>query len=372
MLHIDIPSIHRLQQLAEHRAEGSVSIYLETGVPPEDGERARIELKNARDEAIAKLEASGHHKVQIAELTEVLNDLIDDSEFFNYLSESLAIFVTADHIETYRLPNRLPAEVVVADRFYFKPLLRSVSFPHAAFVLALSANQVRLVELSANEAPFAAHVAEMPKDAASYAGKASINDRSHSGRIHGSEGEKVRLTQFARGVDQALRPVIGGLDVPLILAAAQPLEGIYRQVNTYHHLAAQAIAGNPEELSDAELAAAARPILDGIYQQQLAEARAAFAEFGNQGRALSDVSDVARAVTAGAVDTLLVDFEKLVPGTIDESGAVTFDDALEGHNYGVIDEIVRRALASRSRVLAVRAADLPTDQPTAAILRYAV
>ncbi len=372
MLHIDIPSIHQLNALAAHRAEGSVSIYLETGVLHDEAERARIELKNARDEAIAQLEAAGSHKVQIEELAEVLDHLIDDQQFWNHQSQSLAIFVTADHIETYRLPNQLPAQVTVADRFLLKPLLRSVTFPHSAFVLALSANAVRVIEVSANEQAFEVTVDGMPKDAASYAGKASLGDRSHSGRVHGDEGLKLRLTQYARAIDQALRPIASRHTEPLILAAAQPLEGIYRQVNSYRHLADTAIAGNPEELSPNQLAELARPILDGIYAAKVAGVREAFAEFGNQGRALSDVADVANAATAGAVDTLLFDFEGVVPGRISESGTVEFDEALDGSNYGVIDEIVRRALATGAQVLAVRADELPTDSPVAAILRYAI
>ena len=50
----------------------------------------------------------------------------------------------------------------------------------------------------------------MPKETAvSAAGKASIKDRSPSGRIQGSEGMKVRLAQYARKVDQALRDLLG-------------------------------------------------------------------------------------------------------------------------------------------------------------------
>jgi hypothetical protein len=66
----------------------------------------------------------------------------------------------------------------------------------------------------------------LPTDAASAAGKASIADRSPSARLQGSEGQKVRLRQFARKVDQALRGVLTGLELPLILAATEPLESI--------------------------------------------------------------------------------------------------------------------------------------------------
>src|SRR5581483_1593357 len=59
-----------------------------------------------------------------------------------------------------------------------------------------------------------------------------------------------------------LRPLVNGLEVPLILAATEPIDSIYRSVNTYPHLLAQGISGNPETTSDAELAASSRTILD--------------------------------------------------------------------------------------------------------------
>jgi hypothetical protein len=125
-------------------------------------------------------------------------------------ARSLAVFAWPGGLKTFRLPNRLPSVVEVADRFYVKPLLRATTFPQAAFVLALAAGSVRLVEVSREGPPFTVDVPDLPADAASAAGKASIADRSPSARLQGSEGQKVRLRQFARKVDQALRGVLTG------------------------------------------------------------------------------------------------------------------------------------------------------------------
>ena len=110
--------------------------------------------------------------------------------------------------------------------------------------------------------------------------------------------------------------------MPLILASAEPLDAIFRSVNSYPHLAAAGIAGNPETTSDSDLAAAARTILDDIYAADLAAVRALYDTRSSQGRAAGDVSDVARAATFGAVDTVLVDIDEVVPGYIDEESGV--------------------------------------------------
>ena len=108
----------------------------------------------------------------------------------------------------------------------------------------------------------------MPKNAGDAVRRSGVNDRSPSGRLQGAEGQKVLLSQYARKVDAALRGLLAGSDIPLVLAAAHPLEPIYRSVNSYSHLASMTIAGSPETLSDADLAARARSVLDGLYDLQ--------------------------------------------------------------------------------------------------------
>jgi hypothetical protein len=114
-------------------------------------------------------------------------------------------------------------------------------------------------------------------------------------------------------------------------------------------------------------------VLDGIHAERIRALAALFAARGNQGRATTDVAMAARAATFGAIDTLIVDMDAVVDGTIDETdGSVTFADAPGADSYGVIDEIARRALGSSATIVAVRAADIPGGGALAAILRYAL
>jgi len=371
--HIDIPTRAEINALLDERDPASVSIYLPTSPLPQDAEADRLEFKNLAAEAIGQLEAGGAEKSAVAGVREHADDLLDDDEFWTRMASSLAAFLTPDGVRTFRLPNRLTSMVEVSDRMHLKPLLRSVTFPQAAVVLALAQGSVRLIEVARDVPPEEIPVADLPRDVASAAGKASISDRTAVGRIQGSEGQKVRMRQYARLVDRAIRPVVAGLGVPLILAGTEPLASIYRSVNSYPGLADEGIPGNPEAASDQELADAARGILDRVYATELAEVRQLFDARASQGRGATDLTDVARAATFGAIDTLLADIDRTVPGFVDEeSGAVTLDDGDDAANYGVVDELARRVLLSGGRVLALRADDIPGETPTAAILRYPV
>jgi hypothetical protein len=267
------------------------------------------------------------------------------------------LFASPAGLRTFRLPNRLTSEVEVADRFYVKPLLRAVTFPQAAFVLALAAGSVRLVEITRDGPAFTVDVPGLPR------GVAGDERRDQT----------VQLRQYARKVDHALRGVLTGLELPLILAGAEPLESIYRSLNSYPHLVDVGIPGSPENATDEQLAADARGVLDEVYERELSALRERFEFESSRGRASADVATIARAAAQGAVDTLLMDIDEKVPGQVDEeSGAVTFADADDAVSYGVVDEIARRVLLAGGEVLAVRKADVPGGGAAAAIMRYAL
>lgn len=370
-LHTDIPSRRQIERLLQVRGDNLVSIYLPTSPITPEADAARIEFKNLAAEAVVELRESGATDREAIE--QALDDLHDDDDFWAEQAHSLAVFADSRALHSFRLPNRLTEAVQVADRFYVKPLLRTVTFPQTAFVLALAEGSVRLLEVTPDLPTFEVRVPGLPADAADAVGKASTTDRSHSGRLVGSEGRKTLFRRYARAVDRALRGVLGGQDVPLILAATEPMEGIFRSVSSYPHLADRSLPGSPEASTDAELGEAAREVLDDLYAGQLRDLADRFEQRSAVGRTAVEINDLGRAATFGAVDSLFVDIDAKLAGTIDEEiGVVALDDVERAGDYGVLDELCRRVILHGGTVLAVRAADIPGGGPAAAILRYSV
>ncbi|HEU5019103.1 MAG TPA: hypothetical protein VFT69_14160 [Pseudolabrys sp.] len=373
LLYVDIPSSADIRALTSYRGESCDSIYLPTTPITQQAQADRIALKNLAREAVQRLQAGGAKKHQIDAIAEQLDDLIDDDEFWRFQARSLAIFSGPENLRTFRVPNALNPVVQVSDRFHIKPLLRSVSFPQSCYVLALAQKSVRVVEVSPDVPPQAVKVEGMPEDAGRAVQGVGEVDYWPSGRIHGAEGQKVLLRQFARTVDKALRPLLTGSGIPLILAATEPLASIYRSVNSYSQLAASTIEGSPEALSEAQLGERARTILDGIYRDELAAWRRLFEARRGEARAITDIAQAARAATMGAVDSVLVDIDEAIPGRIDNRGAVSIAQQASAPNYGLIDlvdEIATRVIATGGRVISVRKSDIPQGEPVAAILRY--
>jgi hypothetical protein len=372
LLHVDIPAETDLKALAEARNPASVSIFLPT--TPVAGEISgdRILLKNLANEALAQMEAAGHPRKDRESERNALAGLVEDDDFWRFQARSLAIYATPDSVRTFRVPNALTPTINVADRFHLKPLLRAVTFGQGAYVLALSLGHVRLLQLTAEQPATEVKLHDLPRSATDALGVSSLGVGTQSRRSDTAAGQRARLVQFSRIVDRALRPYLAGKHVPLFLAADPAIGAIFRSVSSYPHLAPFGIDKTPESLNDSEISEEARQLLDRLHAEEVTALKAEFAERKGSGRATADIDQAARAATRGAVHTLLVDIDRLLPGFVDdETGAVTFAQSNDASAYGVVDEVARRALQSGARVMAVRAADLPTGSPVAAILRWA-
>jgi hypothetical protein len=181
-----------------------------------------------------------------------------------------------------------------------------------------------------------------------------------------------RQLSYLRAIDSALRPVLSGRDTPLIVAAVSPLSHLYPHVNTYHRLTAHQIDVSPDNAKDAELARLAIPVLDAVYADELKAAAETFEARASSGRTATDLTDVARAATLGAVDTLFADLDDARPGSIDDTGRVTFAEAETAESYALVDEVARRVLLNGGRVMAVRKGEVPGGRSVGAVLRYPV
>ena len=373
MLYVDIPTLAEIRALHRARADACVSIYVSTTPQTQNVKASRIAFRNLRKAALKQLEAATFDKSRHALLEGELAALGEDDAFWSLQARTLAVLATPDSVRTFRLATHITDSFEVSDKFHLKPLLRAIAFPQHAFVLALSENAARLVEVFADLPPSPVRAPDLPRSAADAVGRASINNLTQGTRNANAQGQSILLRQYARQVDASLRPILSGRETPLILAATDPLGPIFRAINTYPALAGEGISTSPDRLSDSELAEAARPLLDRLYADEINAAKALFQTRQGQRRATTDIGEAARAATNGAVELLLVDIDNMIPGTVDDAdGAVTLAATPSAASYDVIDEITGRAIATGAKFLGVRRSDIPEGAYLAAILRYPI
>ncbi|HZK04685.1 MAG TPA: hypothetical protein VFC82_02425 [Actinomycetaceae bacterium] len=366
MWYLDIPTQDEMKALAEARANAVVSLYLPTTPVTPQGRGDSLVFRNLADEAVAALTERDDVRRQDREaIAEKLYDLVDDVRFWATQANGLGVIVTPEREWTFRLPHAPAQGAHIGDRAHLIPLFAAAATTHDAHVLCLSEGSVRLVDVSADLSP---QEVDVPELAAVADGRLGVGARSYSQRLADSEAKGIMTQQYARAVDDALRPFLRGDERPLILIAPRPINDMFHQVCSYPYLLDEDIQANPDRWSVTEVAEAVQPVLD-TYREKL---DAGLAELVDQrmgeGRVMWDLANIARAATMGAVDTFVVDRDYDENGYIDDAGAVTFDE----NGYSLVGEVARRVASMSGTVLPLEERYVHGGTKTTAILRYSL
>ncbi|MBI4893754.1 MAG: hypothetical protein HY821_24255 [Acidobacteria bacterium] len=314
-----------LQELMEHVAGSSVSIYLPTHRASVETRQDPIRLKNLIRDCEKNLESGSLRGPEIKQILDPIRALVDDYDFWQHQSDGLAIFRSRDLFRTYRVALKVPQLAVVADRFYSKPLLALITVDCRYFILALSHNEVRLYRAT-RDTVTEIEPAGMPHSLIESLGQNTVerglqshskSRRSGSGTgsapravVHGhgggNEEKKDAILAFFRQVDASIRELLSQERAPLILAAVDHLCPLYRQANTYSELLNQWISGNPDGLSDHELHRRAEPIAELHFREDQQRAICRFLDLRHTQRTSDKLREILPAAHQGRIEVLFV------------------------------------------------------------------
>jgi Bacterial archaeo-eukaryotic release factor family 3 len=382
----DLVRPEHVRELAGYEGGPCVSVFLPTHRMTPDSGQDPIRLRNLLDEAEKQLAAAGLRAPVAREALRPGRDLLGPGPFWSYQSDGLAVFLAPGWSRIFRLPEEFPELVVVADRFHVKPLLALLAAGHRFYVLALSQNQVRLLEGTPHDVQ-EAELADAPRsldDALKYddlekelglhvAGRGGPGARAvFHGHGTGGEVDKALLERFLRQVDDGLQQVLSTETAPLVLAGVDYEQAMFRQLTRYPHVMEQGIGGNPEQLRPADLHQRAWAIVEPVFAQAREQAARRYQQAAGQGQnAASDVTEVIQAALQGRVDTLFVAVGEQRWGTADpQTLQVRVHDQPQPGDEDLLDRAAVHTLLTSGTVFAVPARQVPGPGPVAALLRY--
>ncbi|MDP2735514.1 MAG: hypothetical protein Q8P12_04865, partial [bacterium] len=274
-----------------------MSIFLPTLRPGKD-EKGRIQLKDLLRDAEARLASAGLTEAGATELLAPVRELTQRSDFWQYQSDGLALFLAHGYWGCFRVPLQLPAFVAVADRFEITPLLPLWTSADPFYLLALSRNQVRLFEgtrYAISELDARGIPRSLPETLES---SVDESQRQQHTLKPGLPEDELR---YFRQVDQGLRKVLADTGVPLVLAGVEDATSLYRQANTYAGLLDGSVAGNPDRLSAEELHAKAREIVQAHYDRLRHQAVRQYTERKDAAKTSESLQEILPAASGGRI-----------------------------------------------------------------------
>lgn len=375
-----------MQQLATRGETERVSIYMPTQRAGREILQGSIRLKNMLGQAEAQLRQQNLRGDDIRDLLGPARQLIDDVRFWQHQSDGLALFLTKDWFRHYRLPLRLEELVVVNDQFHIKPLLPLITVDGRFYVLALSQNQVRILQgtrQSVSELDVAG-VPESLADALKYddpekslqfrqggAETGATRAAHYHGHGAGDNEQKTRLLRYFQQIDRGLRDLLAADNAPLILAGVDYYFPIYREANSYNYLVDEGLEGNPEHLDTRELHGRAWQVVEPIFKRKLERARELYQEALSKDQASADLKPVVRAARDGRVDTLFVARGRHQWGVFDrEQNSITLHDQQQAGDEDLLDYAALQTFSTGGTVYVLEQNQMPNGDSIGAIYRY--
>lgn len=316
----ELISRSQFEFLSREHHQACVSIFLPTHRTVPDSKQDPIRLKDLVRQAEPGLEHTGLRPVKAREILAPARELIKREEFWGG-ADGLAMFLSSSFFQYFRLPISFEDLVTVTDHFEISPLLPLFTAGGRFYVLALSRNHVRLIEgtpyswteLDLPNVPHSEDEAlkyDVRESVLQVHSGARIPGRSKESRIFTGQGigvddEQTRTLEYIYAVERGLRRHLRERE-PLVLAAVEELQSVYRKVNRYHDLLEHGLPGNPDRLSSGELYKSGLEVARTYFDEDKRRAVAAYTELRGAGRSSKDLREILPAVHQGRVQSAFI------------------------------------------------------------------
>jgi hypothetical protein len=384
-----------LKALLERDRGPCVSMFMPTHrAAGREVQQDPIRLKNLLREAEDELQQLEVRSTEAKNMLAPAAEMLDDELFWEHQGDGLAIFLSDGFFQYYQLPLELEELVVATARFHIKPLIPFLTDNGRFYVLALSQNDVRLLECTRyTEQEIDLTGSDVPTDIATalryddpekqhqyHTGAPAPGARGAGSRgrwvatFHGQgvvDEVKDDLRRYFEMIDRGLRGLLGNDSTPLVLAGVNYLLPIYAEVNTYPNLVETGVTGNPDGLSLEELRERAWDAAGSMFFKARNETVGEYFQQASAGLGSQALEEVVAAAFYGRVDTLFVATGAQVWGTVNtEGGTVEIHQEAQPGDEDLLDFAAAHTLMNSGTVFAVEPEDVPGGGPVSAIFRY--
>jgi hypothetical protein len=376
---------NEVAKLADTTGLDLVSLYLpfQHGA---DSQQNVTRVKNALRSIAGELREREVAASEVRERLAPLESLLHEWPAWDGPGEGLAAFLGGGVSVVRVLPFECDDQMVIGNYFHVRPLLQWLADSAPYYVLAVSQNSVRLFR-GTRDGLRQLEISGLPTslDAALGLDQPHKELQQHSAGpqlpgkeslvFHGQGGApdtvKDDLLGYFREIDRALAAEIGANGDPMIFIGVDYLFPIYREANTYAHLLATNVVGNPELWSAAELHERAWPIIESQIRRRREAELDKFGDGIPLGRSSAKIEEILPAANLGAVATLFVDLAADVRGSFDpDANTVHTDGPGAGASEDLINVAVNLALRNRGAIEPCKSEQLPKGAALAALMRY--
>ncbi|MDZ7659090.1 hypothetical protein [Fodinibius sp.] len=370
--------------LANKESTYCVSIYLPTHKAGEEVQQDPIRLKNLLTQAVEQLKNRELRQKEIDELLDDAIKLLDQPNFWRHNDKGLALFISDDDFEYYRIPHAFKERVMVDDHFLITPLVPMITLEGTFCILALSQKKMRLLkctranveEIELEEAPES--LEEFLKydvyedNLQHHAGQGANAQAIFHGQGGSSDTNTEEVINYLKAVENEVTSILRKRNDPLILAGVNEAIAEYKKVNNYSRLMDQTVSGNADPKNNEEIKNEGWKVIKSYFLQSMYDDIERFGDLSGSEKQSDNLSQIVEAAYYGKVESLFVPIGEHSWGWFDmERDTVHHSAEPQNGEHDLINMAAIKTLTQSGNVYALDKEDMPNGSSIAAIFRYA-
>lgn len=373
-----------LRNLIDSKVYPSVSFYMPTHITGQELRENPIRFKNLINKCVDILKKHLPQE-KAEELLKPAYDLLTYNIFWHERGSGLAMFITPQFSQYNHLCIEPKTNVYVGEYLHILPLIPSFIDEGTFYLLLLSQHRVQLFEASHHnkteidlpgtfkniEEMLRFDIAEDNVNARSLpAGSISGQGAMYYGSADLKLGKK-NTERFVQSVAAVVDKKLFNRNAPLIIAAVEYIEAMFRMHCSYPHLVSKGIHGNPDEIKIDALHSQAWDIIADYLRQDEEKYTRLYNDFSNTDKTSTDLNAILQAAYMGRVDTIFVNENQHVFGKFDyQSLTIEIHKQKLDGDEDLLNLAAIYTLKVDGRVFPINKNLMKTDEPIAAIFRY--
>lgn len=191
---------------------------------------------------------------------------------------------------------------------------------------------------------------------------------------HGSKKDVIDddVERFFRSVDRTvLENYSQPLKLPLYLVALDEHHAPFRSLSHNTFLEKEGIKVAYDTLTTDQLKERAWKMIEPIYLEKTQKLVDQFESARAQELGSDEVDEVAKAATDGRISRILIEADRLIPGSINrKSGEITKDNLEHPEIDDLLDDIAEIVISNKGEVVVVPKERMPSKTGVVAVYRY--
>lgn len=369
-----------IHELINQEAENFLTITLPTHEKGEESKQDPIRFKNLLSEAEEQLNKRVANNGVTEKMLKSAKELLDKPMFWSHQKNGLAVFITEDSFNVYKLPYDVDEQVYVNDHFLITPLLPMTSMDGSFCVLAASRKNIRLLRCTRNvvhditpesiETSVFDYLEVDPQKQLQFHTGAKGQAAVFHGHNASEEDKMIVVEAFYREIEKHITTFLNDLNDPLIIVGLVENANLYEKVNNYHRLVEDKVNYNPDELSDKALRDKGWEVVKDYFLSEMYQSLNNFSEYGED-RISNNLGEIIESTVMGKSQTIFISRGETKWGKYDEENhTVHYSAQPNGEDVELLNWLSITGYKTGSKVYVLPKEEMPIHSTVAAEFRF--